>query len=65
MILTGMMGIALAGLAGLILARAPWARWILTASVIATIVLASVGGSVLLWAALSMGALAVIGLTGP
>lgn len=65
MIVTGMLGIALAGLAGLILARAPWARWILTASVIATTVLASIGGSALFWVALGVGALAVIGLIGP
>ena len=65
MIIIGVLGIALAGLSGLILVRAPWARWLLVATVIATTVLASIGGSALFWLALAISGLAVIGLLGP
>jgi len=65
MIVLGLMALALAGLAGLILARAPWARWLLSATVIVSVVLASSSPSMFFWAAVALGALAIIGLSGP
>ncbi|MCL1601809.1 MAG: hypothetical protein M3112_09800, partial [Actinomycetia bacterium] len=65
MIVLGLMGLALAGLSGLILVRAPWARWLLSATVAVSAVLASSNPSVLLWPAVALGALAIIGLNGP
>lgn len=65
MIVLGLMELALAGLAGLMLARAPWARWLLSATVVGSAVLASSSPSVLFWPAVTLGAFAIIGLTGP
>jgi hypothetical protein len=65
MIVLGLMELALAGLAGLILARAPWSRWLLSATVIVSAVLASSNSSVFFWPAVALGALAIIGLSGP
>ena len=65
MIVLGLMIMALGGLAGLVLARAPWARWLLSVTVVASIFLASSSTSALFWAALVIGAVAIIGLTGP
>lgn len=65
MIVLGLMELALAGLAGLILARAPWARWLLSATVIVSAVLASSSPSAFFWPAVALGALAIIGLSGP
>jgi hypothetical protein len=65
MIVLGLMELALAGLAGLILARAPWARWLLGATVIVSAVLATSSSSAFFWPAVAMGALAIIGLSGP
>lgn len=65
MIVLGLMELALAGLAGLVLARAPWARWLLSATVIVSAVLASSNSSVFFWPVVAVGALAIIGLSGP
>jgi hypothetical protein len=65
MIIVGAIGIALGALSGLLLVRAPWARWLLAATVTATTMLASIGESALLWLALGVGAIAVLGLSGP
>ena len=65
MIVLGLMGLALAGLAGLILVRAPWARWLLSATVAVSAVLASSNPSMFFWPAVALGALAIIGLSGP
>lgn len=65
MILIGVLGLALGGLSGLILVRAPWARWLLAATVIFAILLASTSDSLLFWVALVLGTLAVVGLSGP
>lgn len=65
MILVGILGIALAGLAGLILVRAPWSRWVLGGSVAVAIALASIDGGFWFWAALAIGSVAIAALAGP
>jgi hypothetical protein len=65
MIVLGLMELALAGLAGLVLARAPWARWLLSMTVIVSAMLASSSPSVFFWLAVALGALAIIALSGP
>jgi hypothetical protein len=65
MIIIGVLGLALGGLSGLILVRAPWARWLLAVTVVLALLLASTSGSTLFWVALVLGLLAVIGLSGP
>lgn len=65
MILLGLMGVCLGGLAGLVLVRAPWSRWLLAATVMSSTVLASLGDSSLFWLTLAVGAVAIVGLSGP
>lgn len=65
MILVGIMGSSLAALAGLLLVRAPWGRWLLALGLAASILLASVGGTALFWVSLTVGSAAVVGLVGP
>lgn len=65
MILFGLLGVALGGLSGLLLVRAPWARWLLGVAVLFAMLLASIGGSGLLWIVVGVGATAIIGLGGP
>lgn len=64
-VLAGVIIVALTGLVGLVLARAPWGRWTLLASVVVSLVLASVPGSIGFWLALGAGAFATVGLVGP
>jgi hypothetical protein len=65
MILLGILGSTLAGFAGLLLVRAPWGRWLLGVAVVAAVIGASIGGSVLFWLALVIGFGAIVGLSGP
>ncbi len=65
MILIGINGVALSGLAGLILVRARWSRWVLAASVATASALASIGGGPWFWATLAVGAVAIVGIFGP
>jgi hypothetical protein len=65
MILIGLLASALAGLAGLLLVRAPWGRWVLGVAVVSAVVGASVGESALFWVALAIGSVAIVGLSGP
>jgi hypothetical protein len=65
MIVFGLLLVTLGGLAGLILTRAPWSRWVLGVTIITAILLASISGSPLFWIALGVGTFALIGLTGP
>lgn len=64
-VLAGIIVIGLTGLVGLVLARAPWGRWTLLASVVASLLLASVPGATGFWIALALGAIATVGLLGP
>lgn len=65
MILVGILGIALTGLAGLLLVRAPWSRWVLGGSVVIATTLASIGGGLWFWIDLAIGSVAIAGLAGP
>lgn len=61
-------GLMIAGttcLAGLALARAPWGRWGLAATVVLALAVASVSSSTLMWFAYGLGAIALVGLFGP
>jgi len=64
-VLGGIIITGLTGLVGMVLARAPWGRWTLLASVVVSLVLASIPGSAGFWVALGIGALATVGLLGP
>ena len=64
-VLTGIIVVGLTALVGMVLARAPWGRWTLLASVIISLALASVPGSTAFWVALVLGAFATVGLLGP
>ena len=61
----GSMTAALTALSGLLLARAPWGRWGLSAIVILAMALGSVSDSVLTWVAFGLGVVALVGLIGP
>jgi hypothetical protein len=65
MIFVGLTGIALGGLAGLLLVRARWAKWVLGTVVVAGVLLASIGGTTLFWISLVLGAATIVGLGGP
>ena len=65
MIFVGINGVALGGLAGLLLVRAGWARWVLGTVVVASVMLASISGTTLFWVSLFLGAIAIVGLAGP
>jgi hypothetical protein len=65
LIATGMLVVTLAGLSGLLLARAPWGRWTLVATTVGSMALASVGSTPLTWVVLAVGAIALVGLLGP
>jgi len=64
-VLAGVIIVGLTGLVGLVLTRAPWGRWTLQATLVLSLVLASVPGSVAFWIALVVGAFATVGLLGP
>jgi hypothetical protein len=61
----GLLAIALTGLAGLLLARAPWGRWTLAAAVVTALALASLSAGVGAWISDVVGAVALVGLFGP
>lgn len=61
----GLVVAGLTSLAGLLLARSPWARWTLIGTVIVAMGLASLDSSPLTWATLAVGAFALVGLFGP
>lgn len=65
MISFGLIVVGVTGLAGLLLARAPWGRWLLAATVTAAMLLASVGSGWLSWTTYALGGLALVGLLGP
>ncbi len=65
MLTTGLLVCSLVGLAGLLLARAPWGRVVLIGTVVLAMATASVGGSPLTWAAYVLGGVALVGLLGP
>jgi hypothetical protein len=65
MILVGLMEILLAGLAGLLLVRAPWSRWLLGTAVVASALLASIGESALFWFGIVVTGIAMVGISGP
>ena len=61
-------GLVVAGvtaMAGLVLARAPWGRWSLTATVIVAMGAASIGATPITWLTYAIGGVALIGLLGP
>lgn len=61
----GLVVAGVTGLAGLLLARGPWARWLLVGVVVASMVAASVGSTALTWITFLLGGLALVGLLGP
>lgn len=61
----GAVVVGLTGLAGLLLARAPWGRWLLVGGVVLAMVAASAGSGGLTWATYVASALALVGLLGP
>ena len=65
LIASGLLILTLAGLAGLLLARAPWGRWVLLGTTVVSMVLGSMGTTPLTWATLTVGGAAVVGLLGP
>lgn len=65
MVVLGVTLVSLGGLAGLLLVRAPWSRWVLGAAVVMSALLASATSSPMFWITLLLGAVAIIGLTGP
>jgi hypothetical protein len=65
LIAVGLAIVGVTGLAGLLLARAPWARIVLVGGVIAAMALASVGSSPITWVTLAVGGCALVGLLGP
>lgn len=65
MVLIGFIGLGLGGLAGLLLVRAPWSRWLLGSTVGVVLLLASSGNATLFWLSLGLGAVAIVGLAGP
>ncbi|MGI9642016.1 MAG: hypothetical protein ACR2N9_04450 [Acidimicrobiia bacterium] len=65
LIAVGLMIAGTATLAGLALARAPWGRWGLAATVVLALLIGSVSSSVLMWVAYGLGVLALVGLFGP
>jgi len=64
-VLAGVVVVGLTGLVGLVLARAPWGRWTLLASVVLSLVLAAVPGTAGFWIALAIGTPSVVLLLGP
>ena len=65
LIIVGMLIAAITGLAGLLLARAPWGRWALAGTVISSMALASTGSTGATWVTYAIGAIALVGLFGP
>ncbi|HSJ70408.1 MAG TPA: hypothetical protein VLA29_02050 [Acidimicrobiia bacterium] len=65
MLTAGLLVCSLVGLAGLLLARAPWGRVVLVGTVVITMVAASAGETPLTWAAFIVGGIALVGLLGP
>lgn len=65
MLTAGLLVCSLVGLAGLLLARAPWGRVVLIGTVAVAMATASAGDSPLTWAAYILGGIALVGLLGP
>ena len=65
LIAVGLMIAAIATLAGLSLARAPWGRWGLAGTVVLGLALSSVSSATMTWIAYATGAVALVGLFGP
>jgi hypothetical protein len=65
MLTTGLLVCSVVGLAGLLLARAPWGRVVLISTVVVAMVTASTGESLLTWATYIVGGIALVGLLGP
>lgn len=65
MVMFGVVGGSLVGLSGLLLVRAQWARWVLTSTILGTVLLASSSDSLLFWISLALAAMAIVGLWGP
>ena len=61
----GTVVVGLTGLAGLLLARAPWGRWLLAGAVVLAMVSASTGSGWLTWTTYVVGGLSLVGLLGP
>jgi len=61
----GLMVVAATGLAGLLLARAPWGRWTMVFAVIMAMGLGSLSSSPLIGVGYATGAVALVGLFGP
>jgi hypothetical protein len=64
-VLAGVVVVGLTGLVGLVLARAPWGRWTLLATVVLSLGLAAVPGTAGFWIALVLGTPTVVMLLGP
>jgi hypothetical protein len=64
-VFAGVVVVGLTGLVGLVLARAPWGRWTLLASVIISLVLAAIPGATGFWITLALGTATVVALLGP
>jgi hypothetical protein len=64
-VLAGMVVAALTAYVGLVLVRAPWGRWSLLGSVVVGLILASLAGGWMFWLDLALGAVAIVGITGP
>ncbi|MCL1588306.1 MAG: hypothetical protein M3092_07790 [Actinomycetia bacterium] len=64
-VLAGVIVVGLTGLVGLVLARAPWGRWTLLASVVLSLVLAAIPGTAGFWITLAIGTPAIVALLGP
>lgn len=65
MVFVGISAVVLGGLAGLLLVRAPWSRWLLGATIVASLVLASGSDTTLSWLSLVLGAMTIVALAGP
>lgn len=65
LVAVGLMVAAVAGLGGLLLARAPWGRWVLTSDILIGMVLATGSSTTLGWAALIAGGVGIAALLGP
>lgn len=65
LIATGLVVAGLSTLSGLTLARAPWGRWGLAATVVLGMGVSSVSSSQLVWVVYVTGAVALVGLFGP
>lgn len=65
MVSLGLNALGVIGLAGLLLARAPWSRWFLGSTITMSLLLASSAHTALALVSLFLGAGAIVGLAGP